>query len=117
MDGIRLEIDRHYSEQSPDARFADFINLLEGESAEKDPVLASVLKDTAFIKKKKVITEILEEKELNWYHLRGLRDKLAASEAFYRLVSHWDTPENGKPKSDEQHRAEAAAFVKALEQE
>jgi len=103
--------DRELSEPQQDSGFGYLLERM-GDS---DPSLAGILKDIdRSPDKKSILTFALIVRGHEWIDLWGLRDNPEAAAAFGQLISHWDTPIDGKPKTFEQHTQEAEEFSKLL---
>ncbi len=82
---------------------------------QRDPGLAFMLQEIERSPEKtEIITQALIAASHDWSDAQELAENAEAVAAFRHLLAHWDTPQDGRKKTTEEHEAEALEFAKKL---
>lgn len=108
---IKLDTEHEYSGYSEDGGFEVLLNKSKEINSSIAPLLEDLSRST---EKQKIILEALLACSLDWLDMQKIEEKKETKESFGHLLAHWDTPLNDKPKTKEDHYAEALEFAKLL---
>lgn len=104
----------HEYSKSPDNGWSYLLATMSEVHPESVNVFTELGKSSS---KKQIIEDALLLHGRAWNDLLYFEDTPKATEAFRMMITHWNTPFDGQPKTDEIHKEEANKFAKLLSEE